>query len=265
MEETGARDLDEEPVPESGGSPVRTPSGPPAATIPILRGRRTLGPGAMILDDKCVILHMPKTGGVFIRLLLEKHYGDQVRLASGKTFDDRSVRWAQHHSLDEVPPEKGHLPVFGVVRNPWDWYVSWYHFFMSYPHRPPHFITVSQDKTLAFPDFMENLYRYPADSEEYIDNSFSAKYFHIFSCTPDHPRNDQVEMGRYETIHADLHRFLKRVGVTPECLDDIAGFRRMNPSAHRHFSTYYTDSVASQVYEHNRAVIDEYGYKLESG
>lgn len=218
----------------------------------------------MILDDKCVILHMPKTGGVFIRLLLEKYYGDQVRLASGKTFDDRSAPWAQHHSLDDVPPESADLPVFGFIRNPWDWYVSWYHFFTSYEHRPPHFITVSKDKTLDFAGFMENLYGYPPDSEEYVYNSFSANYFDIFSCTPDRPRNDRVEMGRYETIHADLRRFLATVGVGRECLEDIEGFSRMNNSKHQHYSTYYTESVADQVYEHDRAVIDAYGYQLEN-
>jgi hypothetical protein len=218
----------------------------------------------MILGDKCTILHMPKTGGVFIRMLLEKHYGNEVRLASGKTFDDRSARWEQHHSLEDVPPEAAALPVFGFIRNPWDWYVSWYHFFAAYGHRPPHFMTVSKGKTLDFAGFMENLYSYPPDSAEYIDNSFSAKYFDIFSCTPDHPSNERVEMGRYETIHADLRRFLASVGVSRECLDDINGFRRMNNSSHRHYSTYYTESIADQVYEHNRAVIEAYGYRLES-
>lgn len=219
----------------------------------------------MILRDKCVLLHMPKTGGVFIRMLLQKHYGDDVQLASGKGFKDPSAPWAQHHSIDDVPAESRHLPILGFVRNPWDWYVSWFHFFMSYPHRPPHFITVSKDKTLDFAAFMKNLYTYPRDSAEYLYNSFSAEYFRIFSCGDDAPSNPAVEMGRYETVHADLYRFLEKVGVDQECLDEIDGFRSMNPSPHRHYSTYYTDEIVASVYEHNRAVIDEFGYRFSPG
>ncbi len=217
----------------------------------------------MILADKCLILHMPKTGGVFIRMLLEKHYGDAVQLATGKGFDDPSAPWAQHHSIDDVPAEFRSLPAFGFVRNPWDWYVSWFHFFMSYPHRPPHFVTVSHDKTLDFAGFMTSLYSYPEDSPEYLYNSFSAEYYRIFGCNEAVPRNPVIEMGRYETVHDDLHAFLARVGVDRECLDDIEGFRRMNPSPHRHYSTYYTDEVVDQVYRHNRAVIDEFGYRFD--
>ncbi len=218
----------------------------------------------MILKDRCVLLHMPKTGGVFIRLLLEKYYGSDVQLASGKTFDDPSVRWAQHHSFDEIPEHASSLPVFGFVRNPWDWYVSWYHFFMEYPHRPPHFMTVSRDKTVDFAGFIENWSRLDPDSPEYIYNSFSAEYFRVFSSTKERPRNPQVEMGRYETVHEDLRRFLAQVGVGEECLDEITSFRQMNPSRHKHYSTYYNDRLAQLVYEHNSEVVDEYGYEIVS-
>lgn len=218
----------------------------------------------MIVGDDFLILHMPKTGGVFIRLLLEKYYGDRVRLPSGNDFSSPSAKWEQHHSLDEVPFEYRYLPVFGLVRNPWDWYVSWFHFFNSYPHKPPLFMAVSEGKTVDFAGFITNLYRYPVGSEEYEYNSFSAKYYRIFGCTPDSPRNPQVEIGRYESVHDDVYRFLSTVGVNQDCLDDIAGFRRMNNSPHAHYSTYYTPHLADLVYEHNREVIDEFGYEIES-
>lgn len=197
-----------------------------------------------------------------MRLLLQKHYGDAVELPSGKRFDDPAARWEQHHALADIPDEMDRLPVFGFVRNPWDWYVSWYHFFASYDHRPPHFMTVSKDKTLDFAGFMENLATYPPDSEESLYNSYTDKYMRIFSCTADQPRNPRVEMGRYETVHEDLHRFLASVDVDQACLDEIATFRTMNNSRHSHFSTYYTDSLAEQVYLRDRAVIDEFRYEI---
>jgi hypothetical protein len=217
----------------------------------------------MILRDKCLILHMPKTGGVFIRMLLEKHYGNDVMLASGKSFEDASAPWAQHHSIDEVPAEYRDLPAYGFVRNPWDWYVSWYHFFTSYPYQPPHFMSVSQGKTLDFVSFMESVFSCPRDSEEYIYNSYAAKYYRIFATTEQVPRNPNIEMGYFESIHDDIHRFLASVGVKQECLDDIEGFKKINPSKHQHYSSYYTDSLVELVYEHNKAIIDEYGYRFD--
>ena len=218
----------------------------------------------VILQDHCIILHMPKTGGVFVRMLLEKHYGSAVQLASGKSFRDRSAPTAQHHSISEVPEESRGLPAFGLVRNPWDWYVSWYHFFMEYPYRPPHFMTVSEGKTVDFAGFVGNLRKYPPDSPEYLSNTFSAEYFRIFACSASRPRNPEVEMGRYESVHDDVHSFLSRAGVRSECLDEIATFRRINPSPHRHYSTYYTPGLAEQIYAHDRVVIDEFGYGFEA-
>jgi hypothetical protein len=218
----------------------------------------------MIVRDRCLILHMPKTGGVFIRMLLEKHYGDAVMLPSGNSFDDPSAPWAQHHSIDDVPVEFRRLPAVGFVRNPWDWYVSWYHFFTSYPYKPPHFMSVSQNKTLDFAGFMEAVFSLPVDSEEYIYNSYAAKYYRIFAATAQAPRNPEIEMGFFESVHDDLYRFLDRIGFDRECLDDIEGFRRINPSKHRHYSTYYTDTLVQQVYEHTKPIIEEFDYRFEN-
>ncbi|MCP3998403.1 MAG: hypothetical protein GY722_25560 [bacterium] len=218
----------------------------------------------MIIGDDFLILHMPKTGGVFIRLLLEKYYGDKVRLPTGIGFEHPNAKWEQHHSIDDVPFDRRYLPVFGLVRNPWDWYVSWFHFFNGYPHKPPHFMTVSEGKTVDFAGFMTNLYRYPADSDEYTYNSFAEKYYRIFGCSPDHPRNPTVEIGHYETVHDDVHRFLSTVGVSEVCLDEIAGFRRMNNSRHAHYSSYYTPGLVDLVYRNNQEIIDEFGYEFET-
>ncbi len=211
-----------------------------------------------------MILHMPKTGGVFVRMLLQKHYGDQVRLATGEAFGQPNAKSEQHHSLRDVPRKLRRLPTFGVIRNPWDWYVSWYHFFMTYPHRPPLFMKVSRDKTLDFTGFMSSLFSYPTGSEEYRSNSFAAEYYRIFGCSPRRPRNPGVTMGRYETIHDDLHAFLRGAGVGDECLAEVHSFRRMNPSKHDHYSTYYTPALVEAVYEHNRPIIDEFGYEFET-
>jgi hypothetical protein len=131
---------------------------------------------------------------------------------------------------------------------------------MTYPHEPPTFMKLSEDRTLDFAGFMARWLALPPDSEESVDNSFSAKYFRIFEATRAHPQNPTIEMGRYETIHADLQRFLTLVGLSAACIADVPAFRTFNPSRHNCYWTCYTDELVEQVYERDREVIDTFAY-----
>ena len=37
-----------------------------------------------------------------------------------------------HAGIDLIPAEYAHLPAIAFIRNPWDWYVSWYHWETQY-------------------------------------------------------------------------------------------------------------------------------------
>ena len=70
----------------------------------------------MILSEHFVFLHLPKTGGSFVRELCT-HYAPPAW----------KVRLLDHHpTIHDIPSEYANLPIFGFVRNPFDWYVSWY-------------------------------------------------------------------------------------------------------------------------------------------
>jgi hypothetical protein len=70
---------------------------------------------AMLVTDDFVFLHVPKTGGTFIQTVLRAHL---------PVVDHGLDLHASHANLAEPWRD---LPGFYVVRNPWDWYVSWYH------------------------------------------------------------------------------------------------------------------------------------------
>jgi hypothetical protein len=48
-----------------------------------------------------------------------------------------------HFPCADIPAEASDLPVVGIVRNPWDWYVSWYAFNNGPRMRSPLFKIVS--------------------------------------------------------------------------------------------------------------------------
>ena len=69
----------------------------------------------MIVTDKFVFIHLHKSGGTFIN----------------KAIKSLFPSWKQigyHYPLSMLHKEYSHLPILGVVRNPWDFYVSYYTF-----------------------------------------------------------------------------------------------------------------------------------------
>ena len=74
----------------------------------------------MVVSDKFIFLHLQKCGGSFVRdFMLSNVPGSKM------------IR-PQHDGYTTIKgnPNK---PIVGIIRNPWDWYVSEYYVAMSYP------------------------------------------------------------------------------------------------------------------------------------
>jgi hypothetical protein len=78
----------------------------------------------MFVTDKFVFLHMVKTGGHSIISTLE---GQMI---------------GYHKPRREIPEKYSNLPIVGIVRNPFDWYVSLYYHCLNwvYPMKTPMFL-----------------------------------------------------------------------------------------------------------------------------
>ena len=83
----------------------------------------------MIATDKFIFIHLFRTGGTTINSSLK-----------GKLL-------GYHRPRSLIPREYLHLPVFGNVRNPFDWYVSVYYHCLNYcyPMKTPTFINFILD------------------------------------------------------------------------------------------------------------------------
>src|SRR4249920_1133486 len=67
----------------------------------------------MIVTDKFVFVHLPRSGGTFVSEVIGKFFPSAHEIG-------------YHLPRSLLPKEYSHLPVLGAVRNPWDFYVSWY-------------------------------------------------------------------------------------------------------------------------------------------
>ena len=72
----------------------------------------------MIVTDKFVFVHLPRSGGTFVTGVIRKFFPSAHEIG--------------HHLPRELlPREYSHLPVLGTVRNPWEFYVSLYHYVVA--------------------------------------------------------------------------------------------------------------------------------------
>jgi len=130
---------------------------------------------AVILTDRFVAVHEPKTGGTFVASALFELYGARwnlrTRLASalGRNLVTRGKHGTfvftnnKHGGCNEVPQGWRGRPILASVRNPYDLYVSQYEFgwwkrrsFLSWYRRVPDFERrFPRFPDLSFPEYME--------------------------------------------------------------------------------------------------------------
>jgi hypothetical protein len=104
----------------------------------------------MIVTDRLLFLHLHKSGGTFVNALLKRCVPSARQIG-------------YHLPYREVPAAFRDLPVVGTVRNPWAYYVSWYHFQLGVPKRNILFQLCSNEGRLGFKETVANLVNLSGD------------------------------------------------------------------------------------------------------
>ena len=168
---------------------------------------------ALLLDERCVILHVPKTGGTW------------VRAACQAAVDGEVVEVGEHHAgliavLAECGERNPYLATF--VRDPVDWYVSaWMYWRRSgmFPRPPTYPVLEDDDFETTVRNCMDLI---PTGYLTYTVETFAGRDF-----------KGVHHIGRTESLAADLAEVLRRadVGFDPAALASVA--RRQHPTARR--------------------------------
>jgi hypothetical protein len=98
----------------------------------------------VIVTRHFAFLHLHKSGGTFVNRFLLTHFPDAIVVG-------------YHLPLAALPAEFRHLPIFGLVRNPWDYYVSWHAFQRTLARPNVLFLATSDDGRLGFKGTIRNL------------------------------------------------------------------------------------------------------------
>lgn len=206
----------------------------------------------MILSKHFVFIHFPKTGGTFVRRLLRDHAPDdwQVHSVQG------------HHTCREIPPPFRHLPRFGFIRNPYDWYVSWYHY-QQQVARNAFFNTVSANGTRDFKDTLMAIFQSDLAAIFDLDGDpnprlggYSAYVRYMYGRD-----TNAIDVGRFERLREDMQSILSRLACLPATLQKaIQTSEKSNASRHRNYRSYYDRELQREVASRDREILERFDY-----
>jgi Sulfotransferase domain len=235
----------------------------------------------MLVTDKFVFLHLPRAGGTFVYDVVKKFFP--------------SAREIGYHLPRELlPKEFSHLPVLGVIRNPWEFYVSWYHHQHSNIGYSPLtnvlFGCLSEDRTLDFAHTIQNALDLGVNDDKLdsliqaLPEIFDYQKRNIPNLTKGLMRkirgtglglytfrfnelfgpDDDVFFCRVESLRRDLTIFFERIGIANDALRSyILGLDKKNVSESLHYSTYYTPGLAELVSIRDHQLVARFGFVFE--
>jgi hypothetical protein len=228
----------------------------------------------MIVTDKLLFLHLHKSGGTFVNALL-------MRCVAGA----RHIGY--HLPYREVPAAYRHLPVLGTVRNPWAYYVSWYHFQVTRPKQNILFQLCSDGGALGFEETIANLIGLSGDEprltllEAGLPDSYGKAGLNLTKASVNELREwgqgfysflfhrlyagaDRPVILRAERLRDELRNALAQLGHLPnDCVERfLEDTPPLNTSEHEAPAYYFDDRFAALVAERDRTVIDRFGYTL---
>ncbi len=236
----------------------------------------------MIVTRHFVFIHMHKTGGQTLNDIIQRSFGGH-----------RMVGY--HFPASETPQENTDLPLVSMVRNPWDWYVSWYAFNNRPNMRNPLFTAVSDNGQADFKSTLANLVNLGSDDREStrrrdeltdllpetLDNNrgvgltkdairqFSDNdtgYFSwLFARMLEVEDDREIHIGKFENLQDDFLSIMEKVGVQQlETLKtELDKRERKNYSHHSHYSHYYDNELRDLVGRKESELIARFGYQFE--
>lgn len=205
-------------------------------------------PLAVILTKHFVYIHIPKTGGTFVRKIMREHAPESWEMTE------------QDHTLVENTPEThADLPKFGCVRNPFPWYVSWYVYHKQHPFK--FFNEVSENNTLGFKESLIN-----AMHHEQVRNAGDRLGF--FTMVMQNflgPEARHADVIRCESLRTELFEWLdNHVEVPQSMAAAIQEEPKVNISVRDHYSKFYDDELIELILDRDRHIFQRTGYQFEA-
>jgi Flp pilus assembly protein TadD len=236
----------------------------------------------MIITKRFVFIHMHKTGGQTLNDIISQCIPSH-----------RAVGYHFPHS--EIPQQCKALPRVGMVRNPWDWYLSWYAFNRDPAIENPLYEVLSEGGRGDFKTTVSRLIELGSDSDrsrkdraaliailpDSLDDNTGAGlnkdsirdlgasdagyYSWLFRRMLGDTDDNGVWVGKFENYRDDFIAIMQQLSVeeTAALKLELDKQERRNASIHSHYSHYYDAELRDLVATAESELIDNYGYRFE--
>jgi len=228
----------------------------------------------MIATEHFVFLHLHKSGGTFVNEGLLRFVPDARQIG-------------YHLPRKLIPPPLAHLPVLGLVRNPWSYYVSWFAFQSARPQPNPLFRVLSDGGRLDFEGTLRNMLdlgasgarldaliaalpaaytnrglNLPGAALAPIRNSGLGFYSYLYRYMYDGP--GILHMGRMEHLREEFPKLLVAVGqpVSGPLRAYLTQAPASNTSEHAAYTKYYSDALRDLVAARDADLIARFAYRF---
>lgn len=228
----------------------------------------------MIATRNFVFLHLHKSGGTFVNQWLLQFLPDARQLG-------------YHLPRRLIPPPLADLPVIGLVRNPWSYYVSWYAFQAARPQPNPLFRLLSEDGALSFAGTIRNMLNLGADGvhldaligalpDTYTNRGLNLPgpqlaairgtkmgfYSYLYRYMYEGPRPARV--ARMEHMRSELPPLLAAAGtaMSDAMATYLATAPATNRSEHSAYPEHYDPGLRDLVAERDGDLIAQHGYRF---
>jgi hypothetical protein len=218
----------------------------------------------VLIGEDFVFLHIPKTGGTFVQRVLVEH------------MSHVETGLYTHTPYSEVPAHARALPGFYVVRNPWDWYVSWFHWSSQRGRELGRNAGPIRSDRKRF--VWENMLRRgEADFEEAVRRACSGEFDHptlptlgadLYSASVTGIAGEALERPdfaalRFEGLRKQLRGYIRgHAGVDRELLAAIRNAPPARTSEHAGYRQYYDDALRGLVGERTAWICERFGYRF---
>jgi quercetin dioxygenase-like cupin family protein len=240
----------------------------------------------MLITKDFIYIHLHKTGGQTLnKIITATQPGVEVV--------------GYHYPFSEIPPGHESLPIVGIVRNPWDWYVSWYAFNVSLGEHKSALTTffniMSDGGHADLKTTVSNLVNLGSDStsSRHYRNALIAVFPDTLegnlavgltkNCVRDLARSGQgyyswliermygpldsprLRIGRFENLENDFIGIMESIGVdnVQQVRAQFAPTGRVNSSRHDHYSNYIDAELQALIAEKEQVVVDRFDYQFE--
>lgn len=207
-------------------------------------------------------IHLPRTGGTFISQYIRHK---DTRLKKRLNYYPNLYTQKRHSPASSIPNPQDYY-LFGLIRNPYDWYVSRYHYFIEKPSKG---VKVGEDDISKYSDAGltgSDFQRRFKDINEHIKfglknnkDNFWLSNLHDYMFYKD-GKSLMNHIGKFENMNEELNFVLRQNNLTPRIeLKDYWGNKNATVR-NKDYREYYTNESIEIIAKKDRKMFELYDY-----